>query len=598
MNRKIPSYSKNAIKDNQNIIFLTNLFSKCGKCISDLKDNNTEPILDGKITILDDKNIPFYVLSAQVKTLSNKYIEKPKYKINLSIYDFAERHNLPIIFILVNLKNNIAYWKYITKEEVISVSSSQKSKIFYFDKENFLSENNEDYIKKWENLCKDWRIKINKFDKIFRENERILKVLKEIQVNNRTEQNQDYIKIHKFLDYLNDIYNSQFIYLKEFLYRDCWKFGIAYSNYTTENLAFTCFPIKYDINQKQILKIDPALVDDFLEQGLTFRSRDNAIIKENFKDLSEDLLKSDVEKCIENKLFNVLNEFQANEILSYLIKEMRECLGLEEKNEYSFYEVYEGWFRYLPIWIDEVLKIENISVNFNGFINPSFIKNQLINNQLVDIDKKVKERIKKGELKTQVFIITHTFLRFMLVIKSLEYLQWNKILTIKKVYPKPIYPLKQGSSWVWEAYPKEVIKEKLTKIYENLAETYNLMVKIYFGQLYDKLNFFTDFDKIMIHVKFNKQTKHGEPHYSFYYLRAEIEQFDNKYFEIYFDDEFPYNNEDRNFKKLSDKLAEKGYKLILISYGGNDFIYKDTPVLDICYHILEDKLKKYFKVIQ
>lgn len=595
MTREIHGYGNTSLTDTENVKFLESIFAQ-HHLKPFLQSDDKRPNLDGDVDILDEDNKPFYRISTQIKTLPETDLDMPKFQIELSIYGVAERHILPIIYIIVNSNKKIAYWKYIDKDEITGIPPSQKSKIFYFDKDNLISEKNKEYVEKWKSLYIERKLKIDKFDEVFLEKERLLKVVKEIQTENGAEQSEEFVQIHKFLDYLNNIYDTQFSDLKKFLYNDCWKFGFAYTNYTEDHVSFTCFPIEYEFNQKQILKIDRVLVDDFLRRGLTFQSRCNIIQKSGFKELSKDIIQRDIEMCIKNRLFDIQNEFQATEILFYLIKEMKECLGVGDKEEYTFQEIYAGWFRYLPLWIDEVLKSGIVRINYDAPINLSFMKSQL-NKQLSKIDKKVKERIEKGEIETKPFVITHTSLKLMLVIKSLEYLQRKGIKTIKRPYPTPQYSKKQGVSWVWDAYPKEIVREKINKIYKNLAVTYNSLLQNHFSQLFDKLNFFANFDKVIIHVQFEKEKRCGEPNYAFYYLKSENENKTDSYYEIYFDDEFPYNKEE--FRKTNEPtiiiLSETKYQLISHGHGGNDFIYHETPVLELCYKILEDKFEKYFE---
>lgn len=598
MTREIPGYGNTSLTDSKNVKFLEYIFTQ-HHLKPFLQSDDKHPNLDGDVVILDENNKPFYKISTQIKTLPETDLDMPKSKIKLSIYDLADRHILPIIYIVVNSDKKIAYWKYIDKDEITGSPPSKKSEVFYFDKNNSISEKNKEYIEKWKSLYIERKVKIDKFDEVFLEKERLSKVVKEIQTENGAEQSEEFVQIHRFLDCLNNIYDTQFNDLKKFLYCDCWKFGFAYTNYTEDNVSFICFPIKYEFNQKQILKIDNVLVDDFLRRGLIFDSRCNIIQKNGFKELSKDVIQRDIEKCIKNRLFDIQNEFQATEILFYLIEEMKECLGLGDKEEYTFQEIYNGWFRYLPLWIDEVLKLRTVRINYDGSINLSFMKCQLTDEQLSEIDKKVKERIEKGALETKPFVITHTYLNLTLVVKSLEYLQRKGIKTIKRPYPTPQYPKKQGVSWVWGAYPKEIVREKINKIYKNLAVTYNSLLQNHFSQLFDKLNFFANFDKVIIHVQFEKETRCGEPNYAFYYLKSENENKTDSYYEIYFDDEFPYNKEDFQFRKTNEPtiiiLSETKYQLISYGHGGNDFIYHETPVLELCYKILEDKFEKYFE---
>ena len=433
MTREIPGYSDPSMTDGKNVKFLEYIFTQ-HNLKPFLQSDDKHPNLDGDVVILDEDNKPFYRISTQIKTLPETDIDLPKFKIELSIYDLAKMHILPIIYIIINSNKKIAYWKYIDTDESTGIPPPQKSKVFYFDKNNLISEKNNEYVEKWKSLYIERRVKIDKFDEVSLEKERLLKVVKEIQTENGVEQSEEFVQIHTFLDYLNNIYDTQFSDLKKFLYNNCWKFGFAYTNYTEDHVSFTCFPIKYEFNQKQILKIDRVLVDDFLRRGLTFQSRFNILQKSGFKELSKDIIQGDIEKCIKNRLFDIQNEFQATEILFYLIKEMKECLGVGDKEEYTFQEIYAGWFRYLPLWIDEVLKIGTVRINYDAPINLSFMKCQLSDKQLSEIDKKVKERIEKGEIETKPLVITHTSLKLMLVIKSLEYLQRKDIKTIKRLY--------------------------------------------------------------------------------------------------------------------------------------------------------------------
>jgi hypothetical protein len=226
------------------------------------------------------------------------------------------------------------------------------------------------------------------------------------------------------------------------------------------------------------------------------------------------------------------------------------------------------------------------------------MKSQLDKTQLLEIDKKVVDRIKKGEFNTGAFTITHTSLKLMLIIKALEYLQWHNIKLIKRPYPKPQHNTEPGGHWIWEAFPKEILRKKIIAIYENLADTYNEMVKNTFEQISKELDFFKNFNKLIIHVQLEKKTAHGEPHYTFYYLKSNDTVINAPYYELYFDDEFPYDKDKFDSRQPNlIRINEKEYTHNITSWGGFDFIYKETPVLDTCYELLDKSLKEYLDTL-
>lgn len=599
--RKMPTYSPASLCEQKNIDTLRNIFAK-HEIKSDLKTDDKIPSLDGHIELLDENKAPLWEISVQIRPLSEKDLSDPKAQIELTLFDLAETRTNPIIFIAVNSEKRIAYWKRIDKDEISSVPSTQQSKVFHFDPKNQISDQDVSYIDAWKKICVEQSTKINKFDDVVRENQLKGKMIEDLQTNGISDRRPEYVKIHRFLDHFNDLYANRFVALKNFLYSDCWKFGFVYSDYRLENVSFSCFPIRYDSNQKQIIKILPALVNRFLNEGLTFHGRENWVESENYQRLSVDLIRHDATKCVERKLFDIPNEIQASEILFCLIKDIGPCLGLVEKDEYSFQEIYNGWFRYLPVWIDEVLRSEKVVIGHNGSINPHFLLMQIVTDERrAEIDNRVRERIKNGDLETQPFVITHNSLVLRQVVKSIFYMENNHIPTIRRVYPKPVWPKTSKSSYVWDGYPKEILKEKLTTIYTNLEKTYDELVKIHFPQIYSDLRFLRDFDRIIIHVQLEARTSIGSPQYTTYYLKRESGDENENYFELYFDSEFPYKKEDFEFRSDDTptiiSIRESKFRLISYSKGGNDFVYSETPLVEICYREIKEALKTYFDKI-
>jgi len=55
-----------------------------------------------------------------------------------------------------------------------------------------------------------------------------------------------------------------------------------------------------------------------------------------------------------------------------------------------------------------------------------------------------------------------------------------------------------------------------------------------------------------------------------------------------------FNNFD--WEKREIDYQKNKYKVVPIGSSDLDFIYEDTPMLDFVYHLLDDRLKEYFKI--
>ena len=603
--RIMKGYTLESIKDTKNVTFLNNIFAEHGLKPFLIYDDKI-PFIDGHVDILEgENNTPTISILVQVRPLALSDIDNPKAKIELDLFTYAKNRVEPIVFIIVNRNMELAFWKYIDPKEIEGIPNSQKEKTFYFNKSDIISKINAEYIPIWKKVYFDRRIKILENEELHGEIEKQKNLINEIQSKAMEDQSTEYLFIHEFLDAFNDLYSRSFNDIKNFIYPNTWKFGLAYSHYDDSHLSFTCFPIYYDNNSKQIIRIDTGQINSFLGRGLTFHSGPNLIAGKKYFELSNNLVNNDIEKIVKNQWFNILDKFQTEEILFYFIQEMGVCLGLEDKEEFSFSEIYDGWVGYFPVWLDEASKIPNIIYkNPKGEVMPSFIKSQLDTEQLESLNRRVADRLSKEDYKTPPMVITHHSLKLLLVVNAIGFLAdknlegLDEFNIIKRPYPLLNSITEKKSYFVWERYSPELMKEKYLIIYKNFLKLYDLLIKKYFSQLYEELKFFKDFDKIIVHIDFNNSHSNGEPRCQTCYLKSTVKEI-QKPIEIYINDEYPYSNLELSNNVGKYVSFEDGqYKIISYSWAGCELAYPNMPVQNLLYKVLGERLKNYFSKLR
>ena len=148
-----PRHTKNDGKESNAISVLGGLLD-LKKVYPMLKADNQTKDIDGYIKLLDgsDKDSNLGTIEVQVRTLAEKYIDPPKYSgFKVEALNYADTTRNPVLLIVVDIKNKVAYWKHLTKN---IIKQGQKSTIIKFKKSNIIGKQNKQYIKDWEKLWK------------------------------------------------------------------------------------------------------------------------------------------------------------------------------------------------------------------------------------------------------------------------------------------------------------------------------------------------------------------------------------------------------------------------------------------------------------
>lgn len=215
-----------------------------------------------------------------------------------------------------------------------SLKDSQKSVVINLKFNNIfdglIDIENEEYLERWIDLSKSHYSRLPGYIELER---RYLELVQSIDLTLKSGPNLDYI--NNFLSVTNESLNK-FKIIKNRFYPGSLRIGFAYNKFTSNELAYTLYPIFYehDLNikivhdelLKQIFEGKQNFTDFF-----TIHYGSNPII-ENSKDYAIEFIKERTNRILRDRALWNYNDFLANEIVYAFTSKYHRLLGLE--NEY------------------------------------------------------------------------------------------------------------------------------------------------------------------------------------------------------------------------------------------------------------------------
>ena len=111
INAKAAPYPKSNIPETKAISTFNNIVDENVK--TDIKNMDKVPNYDGLLEIVDIDQTPIGHFFVQIKKLPDKNSKHPKYQSKIAFLAFCESTILPILHIVVDIKNEVAYWRLI-----------------------------------------------------------------------------------------------------------------------------------------------------------------------------------------------------------------------------------------------------------------------------------------------------------------------------------------------------------------------------------------------------------------------------------------------------------------------------------------------------
>jgi hypothetical protein len=257
---KIPSHSKTSFIDERSVTLIRYILATHGRVMSQINSNDKWPNIDGFLEVQDSNRNLVGRLFVQAKTLP------PNHKSPKSFFRNCDID--PTLLFGVDDQNKKVYWRYFDSQIIknIDFKNNEYYKTITFDSNKFFDENTSDYIGEWEKIIKNNQFRLQNYDELSNAYNII------IQSSNAAlgKVNNDFVKIHDFLDTFNGLLDGEFSIIKTLFYPRTWNIGIAYYEYKPSKLSYALYPIYLDKNDVQIKEVDKNIHDKIQKEGLGF----------------------------------------------------------------------------------------------------------------------------------------------------------------------------------------------------------------------------------------------------------------------------------------------------------------------------------------
>ncbi len=536
------SHPRTSFTDEESVSLIKNILASHRRVMPKIDSISAWPNIDGYIEIQNKQNAFVGRLPVQVKTLPNNH--KLKFRCPVSFFSSCELD--PCLLFGVDNQAEKVYWLYfdsvITKG--IDFKKNKYTKTISFEPNQYFKKGkqNQSYVQNWEKIVKGNQSKLRSFDELKKAHEIILK--ESNKAVGRTE--SEFVKLHTFVDRLNELLENEFLIIKKHFYQRIWKIGIAVYEYKPEKISYALYPIPLDKNDVQIKEVDKNLHDRIQKEGLGFTGHfvENPI-KVRPREYAEEVMASKTFKIVENKLLNHSgNKLLAQETIFNFVSHFYNQMGLPKKDEYKVEEVKKSsWIR------------------------------QMSNTQILHINGK--------QINLRLFF------------EFLDFLEKSQT-SIAGVYREKDFSRIPNGGWIWNVFSKKDAEYNLNIIFNNLVVAYKTIIKNNFPLLENELSLFGDVNIVAVswNVKDEYQGFGSGPTYKMYYLRSKSAGAQHT-IEV-LDDVEAKEFMALDFSKQEINFRGERYEILSIRSNVLDFLYEDTPMLNLVYQILRERLKEYF----
>lgn len=537
----------------------------------DIKANDKTPFVDGNIKLLDVNGASIIIgtLEVQVKGILKTISSPPTYSVKRAFLEHCKSQNLPIILIVV-YNNQKAFWMHMSKlvcnTYLTKMKASQKTIMVSFDETYYIQDNyTEHCVEKFINIINSQTLKLDDYECKSKKVEQLESEIRELNRHSNIsigKNSQKYKEIHVFLDFYNNLLDNDFYALKDAIYPNYWKIGVAIHNYQDKSLSLSFYPISYELNDVQIKEfehkydIQQSHIEDINSYAFRRISRANSRINPIKLHPQQYAY-----ECIKFNLIGYSNKLQ----IPLLIK--NKSLAVEYlfdfvNNCYNQLNLLYGQSVYLLADIEgKLLEYENNAMSY-------YNHQKLLLSNGVDV------------------VIGNTISSFHLS-EAKQLITYLKEIGVSNISKNDYFSLASPES-------NDIIIIR-KRFYINIPEVYDLLVKTYFPNLVNELQFFNDFNLLVIVFDSSPRNKRitgielCEEHFYLKSLSASASK-------IIF-----YNNVDEcpikyNVYDFSTVIEIEGIHYKLQKTNGTQlYQYERTPLMTFVHDLLKDRFTSYFE---
>jgi len=590
-------HPKSNSQDVQAVGIIMSILGKHDGVVPTLRTIDKFPNIDGDVHIKDVDEYPLGKLSVSIKPIN---VKKNGLSFDCPVSILAYSAKDPTLLLGVDKQTERVYWLYLDSYVLhdINYEENELTKRIDFESDHVISKRRKGYIESWRAIVNKNSQRLTGYDAKEKELSEILKSTNRII----GKKDENFIQLHTFVDELNKLLDIDFPTTKRFFYPGAWKIGIAYEIYKETELAYSLYPIHISQNDVQIKEIDDGLADAIRGQGLGFTAMSikNPILTRPIE-YAKELVGEDVMKLVNHKLLkHAGNMALAREYIFAFLDKFHVQLGImpEVKDQEKLKFINFGFGQYFPIWIEEAYRLliekerNNIAerVAQNGYYDPDIL-GEIMPDELKEIQKSVGNRLNQ---KSAGYRVANKKLDIGVFIEALNYINsYGNTESVDRLYKKVDRSriARVGSHFIWDEFSKEDAEANLRVVFDNLPSAYKQVIHNNFPTLGQELDLFGEANVIYIFPEISNnymQQPHG-PSYKTYYFN-DPDRVDKGI-------EFIDADQAKKYDKIvwsSTERSKANQKLITASHSNLDFLYHETPLINLIYKLLTARLTGYF----
>ena len=240
------SLSESDIREEASVDFVRSLLGDCGVKTALTKGDKGANI-DGYIELLDSENRINGKITAQVKTVPPSNEGKYVYDCPTALLGYAEQTTEVVFLMAVDHKNKTVLWKYISRkllDDNLSKADQETIRMNFDEDERLTVVNVDETIRRWRALVGQQLKLYNDAPVMAEENDRLREEVLKVKGIEFTMPAEEIQKIQSFIDCYNSVMDRELKFIKEFLYPNTWKFGIAIIEYEDDRLSYCIYSVK------------------------------------------------------------------------------------------------------------------------------------------------------------------------------------------------------------------------------------------------------------------------------------------------------------------------------------------------------------------
>jgi hypothetical protein len=426
---------------------------------ANIQERSTTPNIDGFLELVDESGKPIGKLDVQIKKIPDG---KTSYPCESELVSYSET-TPALILICVDILNRNVFWKQICKS-MPEFKPNQQTFTLHFSRNSDMVDSTGIYLLKWREIVYGYRERLSKFP--------ALSELVQNKLDLSGIQTPDCTFFQRFIDTINNLFDNDFIAVKDLLFPGQWKIGVSALPPEEKRLHYKIYTIPYGYPSPLITKLDePFTFNNEIDPNTVYEAM--SFNKGGFDPIriGKEFVFEKVTQLAEQKNFPVFGTAIAHELLIAFIDLFYISLGLKPSLKmYSLDDVDFAMNQYLfHVASLSFPKIQQ-TVNDVQVVELNTLSNHLQNNSVPSVNFK--------DVVRSFFIVSRGF-PIHLAFNSLSLLKVKKEPNVNRSFGLPDVDLstKKGSHWIWSGYSPENEITSVTRALTNSLKEYQTFVE-------------------------------------------------------------------------------------------------------------------------